>query len=249
MSAELHVTTTGSDPAEGSADRPLRTISRAAAIARPGDTVLVHGGEYREWVQPQRGGLSDRRRITYTAAAEKWVTAPPATTVTRPRSRTIWPSWPIRPKATTNASLRSCSRSPSATTSTSSEPGPLTPRTGRPSSATATPPPRSSTKAPRSSWSAAFRPPTTTSEWRPSAERSRTGPLRRRRLRGGRRCTGRPGHRPGRGGQDPIGLLPSRTYQRPHVRRLAQPRVVIRRADSAVIGRIDISVKPDTFAG
>ena len=69
MAAELHVATTGSDQADGSADQPLRTINRAAAIAQPGDTVLVHGGEYREWVQPQRGGLSDRRRITYTAAA------------------------------------------------------------------------------------------------------------------------------------------------------------------------------------
>ena len=68
MSAELHVATTGSDHAEGSADQPLRTISRAAALAQPGDTVVVHGGEYREWVKPQRGGLSDRRRITYTAA-------------------------------------------------------------------------------------------------------------------------------------------------------------------------------------
>ena len=68
MSAELHVATTGSDHAEGSADQPLRTISRAAALAEPGDTVVVHGGEYREWVKPQRGGLSNRRRITYTAA-------------------------------------------------------------------------------------------------------------------------------------------------------------------------------------
>lgn len=68
MPSELHVATTGSDQADGSAESPFRTINRAAALARPGDTVVVHGGEYREWVQPQRGGLSDRRRITYTAA-------------------------------------------------------------------------------------------------------------------------------------------------------------------------------------
>ena len=68
MPAELHVATTGSDHADGSAERPLRTINRAAALAQPGDTVVVHGGEYREWVKPQRGGLSDLRRITYTAA-------------------------------------------------------------------------------------------------------------------------------------------------------------------------------------
>ena len=69
MSSEFHVATTGSDHADGSEVRPFRTINRAAALAQPGDTVVVHGGEYREWVQPRRGGLSDRRRITYTAAA------------------------------------------------------------------------------------------------------------------------------------------------------------------------------------
>jgi hypothetical protein len=69
----LHVATTGSDAADGSADRPFRTIGRAAVLARPGDTVVVHGGEYREWVKPRRGGLSDRRRITYRAAAGEHV--------------------------------------------------------------------------------------------------------------------------------------------------------------------------------
>jgi hypothetical protein len=65
----LHVATTGSDADDGSATSPLRTISRAATLAAPGDTVRVHEGEYREWVRPARGGLSDRRRITYEAAA------------------------------------------------------------------------------------------------------------------------------------------------------------------------------------
>ncbi|WP_298455823.1 right-handed parallel beta-helix repeat-containing protein [uncultured Cellulomonas sp.] len=64
---DLHVATTGSDEADGSATSPLRTINRAAALARPGDTVHVHEGEYREWVRPARGGLSDHRRITYAA--------------------------------------------------------------------------------------------------------------------------------------------------------------------------------------
>ncbi|GIG29160.1 right-handed parallel beta-helix repeat-containing protein [Cellulomonas marina] len=63
-----HVATTGADDAEGTADAPLRTVSRAAALARPGDTVTVHAGEYREWVRPARGGRSDTRRITYEAA-------------------------------------------------------------------------------------------------------------------------------------------------------------------------------------
>jgi Right handed beta helix region/Protein of unknown function (DUF1565) len=68
MTSELHVATTGSDDADGSAGRPLRTINRAAVLARPGDTVVVHEGVYREWVKPRRGGLSDARRITYQAA-------------------------------------------------------------------------------------------------------------------------------------------------------------------------------------
>ena len=64
----LHVATDGADTADGSASHPYRTIDRAAEFARPGDTVLVHGGEYREWVRPRRGGLSGARRITYQAA-------------------------------------------------------------------------------------------------------------------------------------------------------------------------------------
>ena len=68
MTTDLHVATTGSDRADGSAERPLHTINHAAQLAQPGDTVIVHAGEYREWVRPRYGGLSDQRRITYTAA-------------------------------------------------------------------------------------------------------------------------------------------------------------------------------------
>ena len=67
MSSNFHVAKTGSDHADGTT-YPFRTINRAAAVAEPGDTVTVHAGVYREWVQPRRGGLSDHRRITYTAA-------------------------------------------------------------------------------------------------------------------------------------------------------------------------------------
>jgi hypothetical protein len=68
LTTDLHVATTGSDRADGSAERPLHTINHAAQLAQPGDTVIVHAGEYREWVRPRHGGLSDQRRITYTAA-------------------------------------------------------------------------------------------------------------------------------------------------------------------------------------
>lgn len=65
---EFHVSPDGSDSAQGSGSAPFRTINQAAQLARTGDTVVVHAGEYREWVKPRRGGLSDQRRITYTAA-------------------------------------------------------------------------------------------------------------------------------------------------------------------------------------
>nr|BFF26111.1 hypothetical protein GCM10025732_40760 [Glycomyces mayteni] len=46
---------------------PLLGIGAAAALARPGDTVVVHEGVYREWVNPPRGGTADAP-ITYRAA-------------------------------------------------------------------------------------------------------------------------------------------------------------------------------------
>jgi hypothetical protein len=64
---EYHVTTTGNDSFPGTAESPFRTIAKAAALARPGDTVTVHEGTWREWVSPARGG-SEFRRITYRAA-------------------------------------------------------------------------------------------------------------------------------------------------------------------------------------
>lgn len=64
----LHVSPTGSDVADGSEDAPLRTVSRAAALAMPGDTVRIHEGVYREWVKPARTGRSDDRRIVFEAA-------------------------------------------------------------------------------------------------------------------------------------------------------------------------------------
>ncbi|WP_129337683.1 DUF1565 domain-containing protein [Cellulomonas endophytica] len=89
---ELHVATTGSDDADGSSARPLRTVSRAALLAEPGDTVTVHAGEYREWVRPARGGLSDRRRITYRAAPGEHVVLKGSERVTGwvPTTGTVW---------------------------------------------------------------------------------------------------------------------------------------------------------------
>jgi alpha-N-arabinofuranosidase len=69
-SSIIHVAPTGDDSNDGSVGAPLRTIGAAAERARPGDTVRVGAGVYRERVDPPRGGRSDAERITYQAAAD-----------------------------------------------------------------------------------------------------------------------------------------------------------------------------------
>ncbi len=67
---EYHVAQTpkASDDNDGSAARPFRTIGRAAALAGPGEKVVIHAGEYRELVRPARGGEGPDRMIAYQAA-------------------------------------------------------------------------------------------------------------------------------------------------------------------------------------
>ena len=66
---EYHVSAAkGGDSNDGSARSPLKTISAAARLAQPGDTITVHEGTYRERITPPRGGESDSRRIVYQAA-------------------------------------------------------------------------------------------------------------------------------------------------------------------------------------
>ncbi|WP_344977115.1 right-handed parallel beta-helix repeat-containing protein [Compostibacter hankyongensis] len=64
----LHVSVKGNDANPGTPELPLRTIQHAAELARAGDTVMVHEGIYREYVNPPRGGASDAKRIVYEAA-------------------------------------------------------------------------------------------------------------------------------------------------------------------------------------
>ena len=65
---EYHVSVGGNDAQDGSAARPLRTIQAAAQLAQPGDVITVHQGQYRERIDPPRGGTSDDHRIVYRAA-------------------------------------------------------------------------------------------------------------------------------------------------------------------------------------
>lgn len=65
---EYHVAKTGSDQGQGTTQDPFLTINKAASVAIAGDTVTVHEGIYREWVNPRYKGLSNKRRIIYESA-------------------------------------------------------------------------------------------------------------------------------------------------------------------------------------
>jgi hypothetical protein len=65
---EYHVSVKGVDTNNGSAPKPFKTIRAAVSVAFPGDTITVHAGIYREWVNPVRGGENDLKRIVYRAA-------------------------------------------------------------------------------------------------------------------------------------------------------------------------------------
>jgi hypothetical protein len=65
---EYHVSSLNLGPEDGTAEHPFRTISSAAHVAQPGDTITVHAGVYRERVTPPRGGVSPIQRIVYRAS-------------------------------------------------------------------------------------------------------------------------------------------------------------------------------------
>lgn len=68
MGINYHVAKYGSDKNAGTEIAPFLTIQRAANIAVAGDTVTVHEGEYREWVDPKNSGVDNGNRIIYEAA-------------------------------------------------------------------------------------------------------------------------------------------------------------------------------------
>ncbi len=67
-----YVAVTGDDAASGSRTAPFRTIGKGAAMAQPGDAVLVNPGLYRERVTPPRGGSDADRPIVYKARPGQW---------------------------------------------------------------------------------------------------------------------------------------------------------------------------------
>lgn len=68
-----HVAKDGSDKYPGTEEKPFLTIQKAAEEAMPGDHVVIHEGEYREWIKPARGGIDCNTRITYEAAGGEHV--------------------------------------------------------------------------------------------------------------------------------------------------------------------------------
>ncbi len=78
----FHVSINGCDRAVGSEAYPFRTISKAAEIAMPGDTIKVHAGTYREWVNPRNSGTVDHR-IVYESAGDGEVIITGAEPVTK----------------------------------------------------------------------------------------------------------------------------------------------------------------------
>lgn len=67
---EIHVNNqdpNSCDGNEGTISRPFKTINAAAQVATPGTRVLIHGGIYRETVQPAQGGSGPEKMISYEA--------------------------------------------------------------------------------------------------------------------------------------------------------------------------------------
>ncbi|WP_121823351.1 DUF1565 domain-containing protein [Halostella salina] len=71
----LHVAPDGSDDAVGTPDDPVRTIGRALERARPGTTVQLAPGEYRELLRTRRDGEPDAP-ITVTGPPEAVIRPP-----------------------------------------------------------------------------------------------------------------------------------------------------------------------------
>lgn len=65
---EYHVSIQGNDANSGTLTAPLRSINAAAQKALAGDTITVHAGVYREWVNPLNGGKNNAERILYRSA-------------------------------------------------------------------------------------------------------------------------------------------------------------------------------------
>ena len=67
LAQNIHVATSGSDENTGTESAPFLTISKAASVVKPGETVVIHEGTYREYIDPSVSGTA-ANRITFKAA-------------------------------------------------------------------------------------------------------------------------------------------------------------------------------------
>jgi len=66
-----HVTVNGDDSNPGTYDKPWRTISYAVKKLRPGDTLIIHGGNYSEIIVLEVSGTKDAPITITSASGEK----------------------------------------------------------------------------------------------------------------------------------------------------------------------------------
>ncbi|WP_436948038.1 right-handed parallel beta-helix repeat-containing protein [Staphylococcus xylosus] len=69
----IHVDKKGSDCGLGNVESPFLKIDKAASVAQPGDSIIVHEGIYREEITHINTGLSESRRISFEAAKDEQV--------------------------------------------------------------------------------------------------------------------------------------------------------------------------------
>lgn len=67
LNSEIHVSKSGSDSNSGTEASPLFTISKAAEMVKSGQTIWIHSGTYREYVNPPIGGTTEEERIIFKA--------------------------------------------------------------------------------------------------------------------------------------------------------------------------------------
>lgn len=66
-------TANASDQNSGTADAPFRTLAKAGAVAKAGETVIVHGGTYHETLAPQNDGTPTAPIVFKAAEGENVV--------------------------------------------------------------------------------------------------------------------------------------------------------------------------------
>lgn len=79
-----------SDDNDGSMEHPFATIQAAANIAKAGTRVLIHGGVYRECVQPAYGGEGPEKMVSYEAFEDEEVIIKASEVVTEFASSEGW---------------------------------------------------------------------------------------------------------------------------------------------------------------